>query len=88
MASQVWQVPPPLPQVASDGTLHVAPMQHPVGQDEASQMQAPFMQCWPGWQGAVPPQRHAPVTEQVSALSPSQVMHAAAPVPQVVTERG
>jgi hypothetical protein len=51
-------------------------------------MQAPFMQCWPDWQGGPPPQRQAPVSEQVSVLSASQVMHAAAPVPHVVTERG
>jgi hypothetical protein len=51
-------------------------------------MQAPFMQCWPAWHGGPPPQRQAPVTEQVSAMAASQVMQAAAPVPQVVTDRG
>ena len=46
------------------------------------------MQCCPSWHGAPPPQRQAPVSEQVSALSASQVMHAAAAVPHVVTDRG
>jgi hypothetical protein len=88
VGSQATQVPPPMLQVASDGTLHVDPWQQPAGHEDASQTQAPFMQCWPAWQGAVPPQRQAPVSEQVSALSASQVMHAAAPTPHVVTERG
>ena len=75
-------------QVASEGALQVAPWQQPAGHEEASQMHAPFMQCWPAWHGGPPPQRQAPVTEQVSAWLASQVMHAAAPIPHVFTERG
>jgi len=51
-------------------------------------MQAPFMQCWPAWQGGPPPHRQAPVTEQVSAMSASQAMQAPALVPQVAIDRG
>jgi hypothetical protein len=45
------------------------------------------MQCCPAWQAGPPPQRQAPITAQVSALLVSQIAHAAAPVPQVVTDR-
>jgi hypothetical protein len=54
---------------------------------DPSHTQAPFMQCCPAWQAGPPPQRQAPITAQVSALLVSQIAHAAAPVPQVVTDR-
>ena len=88
VASQAAQSAPAVPQVATDGRLQTPPMQQPFGHEVESQMQAPFMQCWPAWQGAPPPQRQAPVTEQVSALSASQLEQAAPPAPQVVSERG
>jgi hypothetical protein len=87
VASQAMQVRPSLPQVGTDGVLQVPPRQHPVGHDPASHTHAPFMQCWPGWQAALPPHRQAPVTEHVSALSASHALQATAPVPQVATER-
>jgi hypothetical protein len=88
VASQAEQSAPPLPQLATDGRLHTPPMQQPFGHELASQMHAPFMQCWPVWQGEPPPQRQAPVTEQVSALSASQLEQAPPLDPQVLIERG
>jgi hypothetical protein len=88
VASQAAQACPPAPQVERAGVLQVEPMQHPPGQDEALQMHAPFMQCCPGWQAGPPPQRQAPVSEQVSAVLVSQLVQAAAPTPQLFAERG
>jgi hypothetical protein len=88
VASQAVQAAPPPPQVDNDGSLHSVPWQQPPAHDEASHTHAPFMQRWPVWQAGPPPQRQAPMTAQVSALSLSQMIQAAAPVPQVVTDRG
>jgi hypothetical protein len=74
--------------VASDGTWQVSPWQQPEPQEDASQTQAPFAHRCPAWQAGPPPHRQEPITEQVSARAVSQIAHAAAPVPQVVTERG
>jgi hypothetical protein len=86
--SQVAHAAPPFPQLASERALHVVPSQQPPAHEVASQTHAPFMQRWPSWQGGPPPQRQAPVTEQVSAVAGSQLLQAAAPVPQVLAERG
>jgi hypothetical protein len=67
--------------------LQVVPWQQPAGQEAASQMHAPFMQCCPAWQGGPPPQRQAPVAAQVSDLSASQMPQAAPPLPQVLIDR-
>ena len=88
VVSQAEQAPPAVPHAASDGTVHTPPVQQPVGHDVASHMQAPFMHRWPAPQGGALPQRHSPSIEQVSALSESQAVQAAAPVPQADTERG
>ena len=72
----------------SEGVWQLAPWQQPAPQEEASHTQAPFAHRCPAWQAGPPPQRQVPITAQVSALAVSQIAHAAAPVPQVLTERG
>jgi hypothetical protein len=86
--SQVTQAAPPVPHIATEDVWQALPWQQPDGHDEASQTQAPPMQCCPFWQAGPPPQRQAPITAQVSALVASQIIHAAAPVPQVLSDRG
>lgn len=88
LTSQALQEAPAVPHAASDGDVQTPPVQHPFGHDVASHMQAPFMQRCPVPQGAALPQRHSPSIEQVSALSGSHEVQAAAPVPQADTERG
>ena len=87
LVSQAIQAPPPIPQVVKAGTSHRPPLQHPAGQEAASQTQAPFMHRCPAPQGGPPPQRQAPSVEQVSALSSSQPAQALPAVPQVPTDR-
>ena len=77
-----------MPHIATEDVWQALPWQQPDGHDEASQTQAPPMQCCPFWQAGPPPQRQAPITAQVSALVASQIIHAAAPVPQVLSDRG
>jgi hypothetical protein len=89
VASQPMQTAPPLPQVASEGGLQVAPEQQPVGQLVALQpLQCPPVQVWPAghdWQAppppphddAVTPARQAPSAQQPVAhdvLSQTQVL--------------
>jgi hypothetical protein len=88
MLSQVTQAPPPLPQAATEGGLHVAPVQHPLGQDVPSQMHAPATQRWPAAHAAPEPQVQLPPAEQPSAAFASQPTQVAPPVPQVVREGG
>jgi hypothetical protein len=42
VGSHTLQLPPPAPQVESDGGLHVAPLQHPVGHEVESQTHLPL----------------------------------------------
>ncbi len=88
LGSHATQAAPFAPQVASARLLQTAPAQHPAAHEVPSQTQAPPTQRWPSAQGAPLPQRHAPASEQVSALFGSQARQAAAPLPQVVNERG
>ena len=88
LLSQVTQVAPLAPQVASAGALQTAPLQQPVGQEVASQTQAPPTQRCPPAQGGPLPQRQAPCTEQVSALPASQARQIAAPIPHADSDRG
>lgn len=88
VTSQAAHDAPAVPQAASEGEVQTPPVQQPFGHEVASHMQAPFMQRCPVPQGAALPQRHSPSIEQVSALSGSQEVQAAAPVPHADTERG
>jgi hypothetical protein len=85
-ALQTLQAPPPAPQVAREGGLHVVPLQHPAGHEVASQTHSPPWQLWPAEHAGPPPQVHAPAEEQASARVVSHVMHPPPPVPQEVME--
>jgi hypothetical protein len=86
--SQVAQATPAVPHMASEGVWQTLAWQQPAGHDDASHTQVPPTQCCPFWQAGPPPQRQAPITAQVSALPASQMAQAAAPVPQVLSDRG
>jgi hypothetical protein len=86
--SQAAQAAAPVPHVAIVGVLQALAWQQPEGHDDASQTQVPPTQCCPSWHAGPPPQRQAPITAQVSDLAASQIMQAAAPVPQVLSDRG
>ncbi|MEP6652412.1 MAG: hypothetical protein ABJA82_03585 [Myxococcales bacterium] len=89
VVSQGMHAVPFIPQFVREGrALQASPLQQPVAQESASHRQTPFMHRWPAAQAALPPQRQAPFTEQVSTLSGSHPVQAAPPVPQVVMERG
>jgi hypothetical protein len=88
LRSHALQMEPAAPQVSSDWLLHTLPRQQPAGQEAASQTHTPFMQRCPAVHGGPPPQRHAPVSEQLSALLVSQPMQAAPAAPQAWTDRG
>jgi len=76
------------PQLLSDGALQRLPLQQPPGHDVASHVHAPAAQRWPSPHGVPLPQRQAPAGEQLSALVASQAMHALAPVPHALSDRG
>jgi hypothetical protein len=80
---QTSQAAPPVPQVAREGGLHVVPLQHPFGQEVASQTQDPPMQRWPAKHAGPPPQVHAPA-EHASETVVSHIMHPPPMLPQVV----
>ncbi len=86
--SQALQTPPLAPQVPSEGELHTLPLQQPVAHEVVSHTHAPPRQRCPFAHGGPLPQVQAPLVEQVSALVASQALHAAAPVPHVLSERG
>ena len=88
LPSQAAQAAPLTPQVASAGALHTPPLQQPPGHEAASHTQAPPLHRCPLAQGGPPPQRQAPCSEQVSALSGSQATQMAAPIPHADSERG
>jgi hypothetical protein len=86
--SQATHSEPATPQLSAARILHRLPRQQPAGQDAASHTQTPFMQRCPVSHGGPPPQRQAPVSEQLSALPVSQPMQAAPAAPHACTERG
>jgi len=86
--SQAAHSAPPTPQVSSDRLVQTLPRQQPAGQDAASHTQTPFMHRCPLSHGGPPPQRQAPVSEQLSALPVSQPVQAAPAAPHACTERG
>jgi hypothetical protein len=86
--SQALHAPPLAPQLPSDGTAQVLPLQQPVGHDVASQAHAPATQRWPLPHAGPLPHVHAPANEQVSAFVASQATHLLAPIPHALNERG
>jgi hypothetical protein len=77
------QVPPLLPQVASDWDRQVPDEQQPFAQLVLSQTQRPETQCWPTAHMAPPPQAQLPALEQASARMGSQLTQARPPPPQL-----
>ena len=85
--SQGVQPLPSMPQLDSDGAVHVPPEQHPVEQEVASHTQLPAAEhSCPVAQAGSDPQLQVPDAEQLSALVVSHAEHASPVVPQVATE--
>jgi hypothetical protein len=84
--SQATQVDPPDPHVATERSLHVAPLQQPLGHDCPSQTQRPPAHRCPLAQAGPAPHAHSPDAEHPSARVASQATHALPPAPQVETE--
>ncbi len=82
------QAAPLTPQLPTDGTVQTLPVQQPFGHDVASQVHAPPEQRWPLPHAGPLPHAHAPASEQVSAFVASQAMHAMAPSPHALSDRG
>jgi hypothetical protein len=84
---QTTHTVPPVPQVASDGGLHVAPLQQPLGQEVASQTHLPFWQRCPAPHAAAPPQVHVPAVH-ASDIVGSHVMQPPPIAPQALIDMG
>jgi len=76
-------MPPPVPQLLSDGALQIVPAQQPPEHDVASQMHDPFWQRCPLVQTGPPPHSQAPSTEQASASVGLQATQTTPPLPQL-----
>jgi hypothetical protein len=85
VGSHVPHAPPAEPHVASDGALHVDPLQHPFAHDVASQTHWPPTQRWPDAHAAFAPHVHAPLVH-ASALVASHATHAPPADPHAVVE--
>jgi hypothetical protein len=80
-APHTTQVDPAEPHVASERSVHVDPVQHPLGQEVPSHTHRPPAQCCPTVQGVAPPQVHAPAVHP-SVVVASHPLHAHAPSAQ------
>ena len=87
-ASHVTQLAPAMPHVAVERSRQLAPSQHPDGHDVSSQTQSPTTHRWPPTHASPSPQTHVPSSAQRSVRPGSQRLHADAPVPHAITERG
>jgi two-component system phosphate regulon sensor histidine kinase PhoR len=83
--SQAWQAPPIAPHADTDELVQRAPRQQPLGHESASQLHAPFRQCWPGPQARPTPQVQKP-TPQPSATRGSQAKHTVPAGPQAAAD--
>jgi hypothetical protein len=85
--SQVTQVPPPVPQLASPELTQAPDAQQPVGQDWALQTQAPATHTVPAPQVGPLPQAQAPVVvSHPSLIAGSQAVQARPARPQVAAD--
>jgi hypothetical protein len=66
---QGWQAVPWVPHWEAEGCSQTFPLQQPLGQLVASQMQAPLMQCWPAPQALAPLPHTQAIPEQRSVDS-------------------
>jgi hypothetical protein len=80
-AGQGAHAAPRIPHESRAGALHIFPMQQPVGHESALHTQAPAKHIVPAPQIGPAPQRHSPLSVQLSARAGSQVTHAAPPEP-------
>jgi hypothetical protein len=76
---------PPAPHVASDGELHVAPLQQPLGHEVVSQTHCPLWQRCPAAHGRALPQVHEPA-EHASASVGSHVMQPPPEIPHALID--
>jgi hypothetical protein len=86
---QAWHSAPPLPH--SPGTSperQSVPAQQPMGHERPSQTHFAFRQCCPAAHAAPVPHWHAPVAEQLSAVTGLHATHAVPLPPHAVTEGG
>jgi hypothetical protein len=81
------QLAPVMPQAPLVGIVHVAPWQHPAGQDFASQTHAPPTHSCPATHGEPVPHWHMPIAEQLSVFLGSQTTHASPPKPHAPCDR-
>lgn len=88
MASQATQLAPPMPQLPSARSRHVAPSQQPAGHDAASHTQRPATQRWPAAHIGLSPHAHVPSSAQVSARVGSHTRQAPPPEPHAIVECG
>jgi hypothetical protein len=86
VVSQVTQPVPSVPQLESDAALHVAPEQHPAGQEVELQTHIPPEHTCPAEQGGADPQVQAPLAEHLSVLVGSHAVHVTPPSPHVVKD--
>ena len=86
-ASHATQVEPALPQVVMVRFEQMAPLQHPLGHEVASQMHRPSAQRCPPAHAGPDPQAQVPSVPQWSALLVSQATQAAPFAPQVASAR-
>ncbi|MCU1277246.1 MAG: hypothetical protein JWM53_792, partial [bacterium] len=81
--AQPTQALPAVPQAAAVAVWQLPPAsQQPLGQEVASQKQAPPTQCWPPGQAALPPHLHVPPL-QVSAVMPHEPVQVPPAGPQL-----
>ena len=83
--SQAAHAAPGAPQVARARAVQAPAEQHPVGQEAASQTQAPAEQRWPAAHGAAPPHSHAPAAEHTSP-TPAQLAQGPPTGPHAVSD--
>ncbi len=79
---------PLVPHVAVVGVVHALFLQHPVGHDVESHVQAPETQRCPAEHAAPLPHLHSPALVQLSACAGSHVPHASPAAAQASSPRG
>ena len=84
--SHATQLAPANPQVESERSSQVCPLQQPLGHEVASQTQNPPLHRCPFVHGLFPPHVHDPVEEQPSLDAASHATQALPPVPHVVAD--
>jgi hypothetical protein len=84
--SHATHVAPPEPHVVTERSLHVAPLQQPLGHDCPSHTHRPPAHRCPLLHAGPAPQAHSPDAEHPSAKDAVQATHALPPAPQDATD--